>query len=217
MESIRLINACPSVFEGQLPASGKSEIWGCDLEFKKGEKILVKAASGRGKTSLCSFLSGLRTDYDGDILIDGIQVKETSPGRRAALRRENMAILFQELRLFENLDAVENVMVRTRLDGKVEKEEIIQRLSALGLDSDMISRPCRTLSLGQMQRVAFVRMICSRADFRILDEPVSHLDRDCALKMSEMLSETASKDGSGIIVTSVGYDFPMEYDRTYNL
>ena len=84
-------------------------------------------------------------------------------------------------------------------------------LIRLGLEKHL-SRPCALLSVGQQQRVAFVRAMCQPADFIILDEPVSHLDEENAKIMAQMLCERQKKDSVGVIVTSIGYRLPYRFD-----
>jgi ABC-type transport system involved in cytochrome c biogenesis ATPase subunit len=79
--------------------------------------------------------------------------------------------------------------------------------------SDRLDRPVSLLSFGQQQRVAFVRMLCQRADFWLLDEPVSHLDIDNSKTMATMLTREAKLNNTGIIVTTIGHDLPYEYDK----
>lgn len=216
MQSFILKDVFPSVFCHELPSGIPSEVWGCELTISKGESVLVKATSGRGKTSFCSFISGLRTDFDGEILIDGRSVKDFSPEEKLHMRRSGISFMYQDLRLFPDLNAEDNVLVKASIDKKYSPSEIRQMLCRLSLE-EALRRPVSKLSLGQRQRVAFVRMLCCNADFRLLDEPVSHLDPAIAAEMSKMLEESTRRDGAGIIVTSVGYDFPYKFTRTLNL
>ena len=71
MESITLQQVLPDAFAGN-PEPPKSDLWLHDVTFRKGEYYLVEAASGTGKSSLCSFLYGARTDYAGRILFDAV-------------------------------------------------------------------------------------------------------------------------------------------------
>ena len=107
MESITLQQVLPDAFAGN-PEPPKSDLWLHDVTFRKGEYYLVEAASGTGKSSLCSFLYGARTDYAGRILFDAAeqQVKSggSGPGCCAAvlcghilprlLRRSQKRVLF---------------------------------------------------------------------------------------------------------------------------
>ena len=77
MESITLQQVLPDAFAGN-PEPPKSDLWLHDVTFRKGEYYLVEAASGTGKSSLCSFLYGARTDYAGRILFDAADCRTLS-------------------------------------------------------------------------------------------------------------------------------------------
>ena len=211
MNEIRLQGVIPKVFSGQIPTDPLSDVWGCDLSFEKG-----KAASGRGKSSLCSYLYGLRNDYDGVISFDGRSVTEISAKQWDGIRQNTLGVLFQDLRLFGDLNAVENIMIKASLTDYCDEKKAVAMLSELGL-ADRLDRPVRLLSFGQQQRVAFVRMLCQKTDFWLLDEPVSHLDFGNAEIMTQMLSQEVARTGAGIIVTTIGHDLPYSYDKTLML
>lgn len=208
--SLTLRHVMPQVFVGAPPEGGPSEIWDIDLTFERGKSYLITAASGRGKTSLCAFLTGLRQDFVGDILLDE---RPVSSYASAQLRRKSLAVMFQDLRLFPELTAYENVLLRNQLTGYRSDDEVRRMLTQLGL-ADRMDRPCGQLSIGQQQRVAFIRMLCGPADFYLLDEPVSHLDDDNSRIMAAMLKAAQTKNGAGVIVTSIGRDLPYDYDKT---
>lgn len=216
MQSIRLQGVLPVVFNGQLPSDPVSEVWGTDLLFEKGQAVLIKAASGRGKSSLCSYIYGLRDDYQGTISFDAYPVPEVSSEKWNSIRQNELGVLFQDLRLFGDLNAVENVMVKAGLTKFCDEKKVASMLSELGL-SDRLDRPVSLLSFGQQQRVAFVRMMCQKADFWLLDEPVSHLDHGNATIMVQMLQQEISRTGAGLIVTTIGHDLPYNYDKVLML
>jgi ABC-type lipoprotein export system ATPase subunit len=216
MQSIRLQGVLPVVFNGQLPSDPVSEVWGTDLLFEKGQAVLIKAASGRGKSSLCSYIYGLRDDYQGTISFDAYPVPEVSSEKWNSIRQNELGVLFQDLRLFGDLNAVENVMVKAGLTKFCDEKKVVTMLSELGL-SDRLDRPVSLLSFGQQQRVAFVRMMCQKADFWLLDEPVSHLDHGNATIMVQMLQQEISRTGAGLIVTTIGHDLPYNYDKVLML
>lgn len=216
IESIRLHGVIPEVFNGCIPADPVSDVWGCDLIFKKGESYLIKAASGRGKSSLCSYIYGLRNDYSGEIFFGQKSLTEFSESDWTQIRQSSLGVLFQDLRLFGDLNAVDNVMIKAGLTSFCDERKAVAMLSELGL-SDRLDRPVRLLSFGQQQRVAFVRMLCQKADFWMLDEPVSHLDAENGRIMVEMLREEAQINDTGVIVTTIGHDLPYEYDKVLML
>ena len=102
MESITLQQVLPDAFAGN-PEPPKSDLWLHDVTFRKGEYYLVEAASGTGKSSLCSFLYGARTDYAGRILFDAADCRTLSVAQWGELRRRSLSMLFQDLRLFGEL------------------------------------------------------------------------------------------------------------------
>ena len=127
-----------------------------------------------------------------------------------------LALMFQEHRIFPELTAVENVMLKNQLTDYFTEKEIRERLTELGLE-ERLDRPCGKLSLGQQQRVAFVRLLAQPADFIMLDEPVRHLDQANATIMGAMLEQRQKEEGAAIIVTSIGNRLPYEYDKILKL
>lgn len=214
MDEIRLQQVLPRVFARR--DSITSDIWHRDLIFRKGERCLIEAASGTGKSSLCSYLYGYRGDYEGIITFDGKNIRSLDTAGWTALRRRSLSLLFQELRLFPELTALENVLLKNRLSGYKSRQEILTLFEAAGI-ADKINEKTGILSFGQQQRVAFIRCLCQPFDFILLDEPVSHLDENNARILARLLEEEAGRQGTGILVTSIGKALPLSYDHTYKL
>ena len=214
MDEIRLQQVLPRVFAQR--DSITSDIWHRDLIFRKGERCLIEAASGTGKSSLCSYLYGYRGDYEGIITFDGKNIRSLDSAGWTALRRRSLSLLFQELRLFPELTALENVLLKNRLSGYKSRQEILTLFEAAGI-ADKVNEKTGILSFGQQQRVAFIRCLCQPFDFILLDEPVSHLDENNARVLARLLEEEAGHQGAGILVTSIGKALPLSYDHTYKL
>ena len=214
MDEIRLQQVLPRVFARR--DSITSDIWHRDLIFRKGERCLIEAASGTGKSSLCSYLYGYRGDYEGIITFDGKNIRSLDTAGWIALRRRSLSLLFQELRLFPELTALENVLLKNRLSGYKSRQEILTLFEAAGI-ADKVNEKTGILSFGQQQRVAFIRCLCQPFDFILLDEPVSHLDENNARILARLLEEEAGRQGAGILVTSIGKALPLSYDHTYKL
>lgn len=215
MESITLQRVLPDAFVDD-PAPGKSGVWLRETTFCKGEYTLVEAASGTGKSSLCAFLYGSRTDYAGRILFDGADSRTLSAKQWTALRRRSLSLLFQDLRLFDELTVRENIRVKNDLTQFKTPDEIDRLLEAAGI-AGKSDTPVGKLSLGQQQRVAFIRCLCQPFDFILLDEPVSHLDAANGELLSALLLAEAEKQGAGILVTSVGSRLRLPYHNILTL
>lgn len=218
IKSIKLDKVIPDFFGSTFSKDEPTDVWGKELTFTRGVTYLIEAASGRGKSSLCSFIYGLRSDYAGSIEFIDNEDKALSTTQKdsCGMRRTMLAMMFQEHRIFPELTAVENVLMKNQLTDYFTEKEIRERLTMLGLEQ-RLDTPCGKLSLGQQQRVAFVRLLAQPADFVILDEPVSHLDAGNARIMGTMLRQRQLADGMGVIVTSIGQRLPYEYDKILKL
>ncbi len=214
IETIELQQTLPAVFAGR--DSIASEVWHQPIAFKRGETCLIEAASGTGKSSLCSFIYGYRNDYEGIINFDGRNIRSLSVEEWTDIRREGISMLFQELRLFPELSAGENVRLKNNLTGFKSKKEIKTWFEQLGI-ADKWDTPVGKMSFGQQQRVALIRALCQPFDFIFLDEPVSHLDDANSREMAGMLTIEAVRQGAGVIVTSVGRRLELDYTKTLKL
>lgn len=214
MNTIHLQQTLPEVFADR--NSVASEVWHQDIVFRKGETYLVEAASGTGKSSLCSYIYGYRTDYQGIINFDETNIKSHTVRQWVDLRKQSLSMLFQELRIFTELTALENIQLKNNLTGFKKKKEILSLFDTLGI-ADKLHTKAGRLSFGQQQRVAFIRSLCQPFDFIFLDEPISHLDDNNARIMGQLVTEEAGQQGAGIIVTSIGKHIELNYQMTLKL
>ena len=204
---ITLSGMLPRVFLSErIPAS---DVWRNELTFERGRFYLVEAASGGGKSSMCAYIFGARTDYEGKLMFDSTDVSTLEMNEWQALRRRNLAYLPQELSLFPELTAMQNIELKNSLTGWKSREEIEECLHKLGIDSRR-DYPVGKMSIGQQQRVGIIRSICQPFDFILLDEPVSHLDGDNNRIAAMMIMDEARRQGAGIISTSVGNKLLLE-------
>lgn len=214
MNSIHLRQTLPQVFADRDAIT--SDVWHQDITFCKGKRYLIEAASGTGKSSLCSYIYGYRRDYQGIINFDERNIRSLSVDEWVEVRKQSLSILFQELRLFPELTALENVQLKNRLTNFKKKKEVLALFAALGI-SEKADEKAAKLSFGQQQRVAFIRSLCQPFDFIFLDEPISHLDDDNGNIMSRLLTEEAERQGAGILVTSIGKHIELNYDEVLKL
>ena len=214
MDKILFNNVLPHVFENNEDIT--SEVWRKDVEFEKGNTYLVEADSGKGKSTFCSYVIGYRHDYSGQILFDDKDIKAMRVADWTNVRKQNISYLFQELRLFPELTAFENVEIKNRLTGFKTREEIEQMFERLGI-MDKLDVKVGLMSFGQQQRVAMIRALVQPFDFILADEPISHLDSRNSQTMGEMMMEEVKRQGAGVIVTSIGKHIEMHYDKVLKL
>lgn len=214
MESIALKNVLPEIFATRDDIH--SEIWHQDVLLERGKLYLVEANSGTGKSSLCSYITGYRRDYQGIIDFDGKNICNLRIKDWARLRRESLSILFQELRLFPELTAYENVSIKNSLTNFKSKKEILAWFDALGI-ADKVDAKVGLMSFGQQQRVAMIRSLVQPFDFLLADEPISHLDENNSRIMAELMMGEAKRQGAAVIVTSIGKHMDLNYDKIFKL
>ena len=214
METIRLNNLVPHVFaqSGDLG----SAVWQRDVTFHKGHLYLVEAESGKGKSTFCSYLLGYRHDYTGELYFDDRLASRLRMADWVAIRQTHVSHLFQELRLFPELTAMENVEIKNKLTGFKSPKEIENWFERLGI-ADKRDSKIGLMSFGQQQRVALIRALAQPFDFILADEPISHLDDNNSKVMGELLMEEARKQGAGVIITSIGKHMALDYDKTLSL
>lgn len=214
METIRLNNLVPHVFaqSGDLG----SAVWQRDVTFHKGHLYLVEAESGKGKSTFCSYLLGYRHDYSGELYFDDRLASRLRVADWVAIRQTHVSHLFQELRLFPELTAMENVEIKNKLTAFKSPKEIESWFERLGI-ADKRDSKIGLMSFGQQQRVALIRALAQPFDFILADEPISHLDDNNSKVMGELLMEEARKQGAGVIITSIGKHMALDYDKTLSL
>ena len=214
MNTIELQQTLPEVFAGRDGIN--SDVWHRQGNFQRGKSYLIEATSGTGKSSLCSYIYGYRNDYQGIICFDGNNIRNFSVEQWVDLRKTSLSMLFQELRLFPELTAWENVQLKNTLTKYAKRKQIEEWFSRLGID-DKMQQKIGKMSFGQQQRVAFIRALCQPFDFIFLDEPVSHLDDGNARAMANILQEEMRNREAGIVVTSIGKHFDLPYDNVLSL
>lgn len=214
MNKIILQNTLPDIFKNETEV--KSDIWLQNVVFEKGKNYLIEANSGTGKSSLCSYLYGYRADYCGSILFDESDIHKFKPAAWDKIRCRELSLLFQELRLFPELTAFENVKLKNNLTACKSEQQIREMFEMLGI-SNKFDTLVAKMSWGQQQRVAIIRCLCQHFDFLILDEPISHLDDDNAAIMARLIQTEASQQEAGVIVTSIGKHLPLNYEKTLSL
>ncbi|MDO5762271.1 MAG: ATP-binding cassette domain-containing protein, partial [Bacteroidales bacterium] len=155
-------------------------------------------------------------DYRGQILFDGQDIRDYGVSKWTSIRRKHFSLLWQELRMFPELTALENVLIKNKLTGKQKKKQILEWFDMLGI-SDKVDSPLGRMSFGQQQRVALIRALCQPFDFLFVDEPISHLDDSNSEIMGRIMTEEAQKQGAGIIATSIGRHIDMHYDQVLHL
>lgn len=195
---------------------GADSIWGREVELKSKNRILLNAASGKGKSTFTSILAGIRNDYEGQLIIDGRNSQELSADEWTKLRKEQLSFVFQDLQLFPKLSVKENLQIKNQLTDTFRDDQLKEMLDYLGIQ-DKWEQKCGLLSMGQQQRVAIIRALCQPYEWLIMDEPFSHLDVANALRALELIDNRTKEQNSGFVLTSLGDSHQFNYDYELKL
>lgn len=214
METIQFHSVLPQVFSQRTDL--ESEIWNQDVSFEKGHLYLVEADSGKGKSTFCSYILGYRHDYSGSVMFDNEVTAQYQVKDWVEMRKRHISYLFQELRLFPELTAMENVEIKNKITDFQSKEQILKWFDMLGI-ADKVDAKIGRMSFGQQQRVAMIRSLCQPFDFILADEPISHLDDNNSRIMGDIMMTEAKRQGAGVIVTSIGKHMDLPYEKVVRL
>lgn len=175
-------------------SSGKPVLSGIDLKAEKGQMIAILGSTGCGKTSLVNLVPRFYDATEGDVLVDGVNVKDYD----VDTLRSKIGVVLQKSELFSGTVA-ENIRwgCETAADEEVktaariaQAEEFIDGFND-GYDT-MISEKGASLSGGQKQRMAIARAIIKKPEILIFDDSTSALDLSTEAKLHKALRENLS-------------------------
>lgn len=194
-----------------------SDIWNKDLCFLPGESIKIKAPSGTGKTTLVHILYKLRNDYEGMVLWDQKDLTSIMNGSLAVMRQQKLSIIFQDLRLFPNLTARENIELKRVLQEPFYDSTAIDAMAAeLGVDH-VLHQKAAICSYGEQQRVAIIRALMQPFNWLMMDEPFSHLDHNNTRKAAALIEKECKKRNAGFLLTDLEEDDHFNYSQVLKL
>ncbi|PPQ40328.1 putative ABC transport system ATP-binding protein [Rhodoblastus acidophilus] len=174
---------------------------GVDLTLESGESMALMGESGSGKSTLLHLIGGLDTAEAGEILIDGADATRLSDAGRAALRRETLAVVFQQFNLIPSLTVRANVAFQARLAGRFDPawtDELIRRLKL----ENLLERYPEQLSGGQQQRAAIGRALAVRPRLLLADEPTGNLDEATADEFMALALDVVAATGCGFLMVT---------------
>jgi ABC-type lipoprotein export system ATPase subunit len=177
---------------------------GIDLAVEQGEMVAIMGPSGCGKTTLLNCLSGLDTIDEGDILIQGENIRDLSDNERTAYRARHMGFIFQDFNLLPVLSAVENVelpLLVSKVSARKARKRALDMLASVGLTDRAHHRPAE-LSGGQRQRVTIARALINDPAIVWADEPTGNLDSETALDIMDLLCRLNHENGQTFVVVT---------------
>lgn len=190
-----------------------SQVWDRDFDLEQGVSYQVQAPSGTGKSTFVQIVYGNRKDYDGTVFFDESNTSKFGINDWAEYRKDKLSIVFQDLRLFPELTAIENLKLKFHLKAQKSWSEIEEMIETLGV-SHLTNRKAKYLSYGERQRFAIIRSLISPFEWLLLDEPFSHLDKANANKAADLIQQNCKERNAGLIVAGLDEDQFFSYDKT---
>ena len=185
MAELKITNLCKT-YEDAVEA-----VMDFNLEAKDGEFIVIVGPSGCGKSTTLRMIAGLERPSAGSILLDGTSIDHLPPQKR------DMAMIFQNYALYENMTAFENMAFPLKVRG-VKKAEIASKVTAVAETlkiSELLNRRPGALSGGEKQRVAMGRAIVRQPKLFLMDEPLSNLDAKMRLALRNEIRQLQRRTG----------------------
>ena len=186
---------------GQLRVEALRKI---DMVVGKSEMVAIMGPSGCGKTTLLNCLAGLDTIDDGNVFIQGDNLRDLTDNQRTSYRAKHMGFVFQDFNLLPMLSAVENVelpMLVSNTPGRKARSRALELLDRVGLADRARHRPAE-LSGGQRQRVTIARALTNDPAIVWADEPTGNLDSESANDVMDLLTFFNREHGQTLVIVT---------------
>jgi lipoprotein-releasing system ATP-binding protein len=190
-----------------------------DVNFsvQKGEFISVIGKSGCGKSTLLYILSTMDTDFEGELLIDGVSMQNKKEEELAKVRNEKIGFVFQFHYLLNEFSVLKNVMLPGLKFGLLSEKEVehnaYEKLKILGVENESLKKP-NQLSGGQKQRVAIARALINNPLIIMGDEPTGNLDKKNSEIVFNIFKELAEVYNQSLLIVTHDNEFS---ERTHRI
>ena len=187
-----------------------------DLAVKRGEFISIIGKSGCGKSTLLYILSTMDTAFDGELLIDGINIKNKKESELALIRNQKIGFVFQFHYLLNEFSVLRNVMLPGQKLGKYSDKELehraYEKLKVLGIEKEALKKP-NQLSGGEKQRVAIARALINDPLIIMGDEPTGNLDNKNSEIVFSIFQELAQNYKQTLLIVTHDNEFASRTHR----
>jgi lipoprotein-releasing system ATP-binding protein len=184
--------------------------------LNQSEFVSVIGRSGCGKSTLLYILSTMDTDYEGDLVIDGVFMRDKKESELAIVRNEKIGFVFQFHYLLNEFSVLKNVMLPGLKLGQYSEKEIehraYEKLKILGIENEALKDP-NQLSGGQKQRVAIARALINDPLLIMGDEPTGNLDKKNSEIVFNIFQELADVYKQTLLIVTHDNEFAARTTR----
>jgi putative ABC transport system ATP-binding protein len=189
---------------------------GVNLAVAAGERVALTGESGSGKSTRLHLIAGLDRADGGEIKLADIMVENLSDAGRAALRRDQLGLVFQQFNLIPSLDVEDNLKFQSRIAGRHDAAWHGELVERLGLGA-LLKRYPEQLSGGQQQRVAIGRALAVKPLLLLADEPTGNLDEATADDVLALTRDLVQRTGCGFLMVTHSTRLAATLDRRIHL
>ncbi|MGE0637617.1 MAG: ABC transporter ATP-binding protein [Bacteroidia bacterium] len=187
-----------------------------NLTIEKGVFASVMGKSGCGKSTLLYILSTMDTEYEGELFIDGVNMRNRKEKELAQVRNEKIGFVFQFHYLLNEFSVIRNVMLPGLKLAKYSEKEVeakaYEKLKLLDIESEALKKP-NQLSGGQKQRVAIARALINDPLIIMGDEPTGNLDKKNSEVVYEIFNELAETYKQSLLIVTHDPEFANRTHR----
>ena len=176
-----------------------------NFNVNENEFILLRGASGSGKSTILSIVGGLIKPTDGEVIVDGKSIAKLPDKFSSLLRREKIGFIFQKFNLISDLSVYDNIIIPL-IPGKLSRTEIESKVDKLLSDFSLNDKKnilVKKLSGGEQQRVAIARALINNPKIILADEPTANLDEKLSNDFIEIIKKLKS---NGITILLASHD-----------
>ncbi|WP_170791091.1 ABC transporter ATP-binding protein [Ruegeria lacuscaerulensis] len=195
---------------------GRPVLQGVTLNLDRGQTLALTGESGSGKSTLLNLVGALDGFDGGEITLDGTALSGLDDPGRATLRRESVALVFQQFNLIPSLTVAQNLAFHARLANRLDAEWVGHLATRLGL-SDLLDRYPETLSGGQQQRVAIGRAMATRPKLLLADEPTGNLDETASATVLDLMLSLIAETKAALLLVTHSQDIAGRLDHHAHL
>ncbi|WP_428925084.1 ABC transporter ATP-binding protein [Marinibacterium sp. SX1] len=198
------------------PGAARPVLDGVSLTLDAGQTLALTGESGSGKSTLLHLAGALDGFDGGEITLDGTALSGLADAGRARLRRDCVALVFQQFNLMPALTVDQNLAFHARLAGRADRDWIATIRTRLGLD-DLGGRFPEALSGGQQQRVAIGRALAMRPRLLLADEPTGNLDEATGDEVLALMLDLVAESGAALFLVTHSAAVAGRLDRRAHL
>jgi putative ABC transport system ATP-binding protein len=188
-----------------------------NLDVEEASSIAITGPSGSGKSTLLSILAGLDLPSSGEVFLADEPLHSLSEEKRALVRKDSVAFVFQNFELLPGLTALENVMLPLELKAKKKAKEVAKNFLIKVDLQDRINHYPKQLSGGEQQRVAIARAVACEAKVLFCDEPTGNLDSKNSQLVVDLLFDSYKDSSSALVIVTHDKQLASRCDRELEL